>query len=224
MTPGIDGIVKGAGDNAYSDGELGGMEPPSSTGAAPYRRGGKCCGCCCDYRRAVLIVDAILWVLALVTFIYEIVVEEHMIKLTAPEAEGDDDTAAQMQDAIADSALLKFSIAMSGLQAFFFLPLSICGALKFKWAWPIGFCTFYVLTQVFGLIISPIFCEKIQAEIDGADNEALSCKPQPVAYIFQTVVIALVLYPHIVFMRQCRRGILTPETYHTREKSCCCSA
>jgi hypothetical protein len=227
MTPGVDGIIKGGsggdGDgmpSSYSDGEMGGLELPPSTGAA-FRRGGRCCGFCCDYRRAVLIVDGILWIVVAISFIYELAVEEHFIKITAPQVDdGDDATNQQAADAFADSSLLKFSIAANALHAFLFLPLSFCGALKFKWTWSIPFCAFYIIGEVLALILAPTFCQ--DAHADGVDAE--NCNPPPIGYVFQTVVILLVLYPHVVYMRQCRRGILNPETYHTQEKSCCCSA
>jgi hypothetical protein len=225
MTAGIDGIIKGDIDDGdlspmYRDGENGVSEPPSST-LASFRRGGRCCGCCCDYRRAVLIMDSILWFVTFLSFIYAVAIEENLINITSPQTEDAEDYN-DMQEQFKESSLFKLGVATNALNAFIFLPCCLYGAWRFKWIWLVPFCVWYTFSGILSLLLTQKFCEGMQAKNNSGGEVVPECQSNVYSFIFQIVIMLLFLYPHVVFIRQCRRGILRPDTYHSHEKSCCC--
>jgi hypothetical protein len=228
MAAGVDGIIRGDTDDGsippvYRDEENGVVAPPQSTGAS-FRRGGRYCGCCCDYRRAVLIIDNLLWFVSFLSFIYAVAVEENLFQLTTPQSENEEDFN-EMQEQLKESSLFKFGMAANALNAIIFLPCSLYGAWRFKWAWVVPFCAWFIITEIISLFLTQKFCEGMQTQNNnGSAGNVPSCQSNVYSYTFQVVMMLLILYPHLVFIRQCRRGILNPDTYHSHEKSCCCCA
>ena len=52
------------------------VQPVSYDGADDKEKvGGKCCGCCCDFRRAVIIINGILVVVSILSMIFALAVK-----------------------------------------------------------------------------------------------------------------------------------------------------
>ena len=202
------------------------MEMDENGGNMDMHKTGRCCGCCCDYRRGVWILDVVIWVLTLIGLIYSIAIEEHMIPVAGGmnSNKANDQDAQTMQaflDAIGDSSMMKFSIASNILDVCVFLPMAIYGAFKFRWYLLIPECIWRTIALFIGLIMNTRFCREWDATEEGS-KATFDCETKPFMKIIDFIILGFVLYPHVVFIRQCRNGLMSPETYETKEKSCCC--
>lgn len=71
-----------------------------------------------------------------------------------------------------------------------------------------------------GAIVRPIFCHTWE---DKGDD--YTCYSTGVGgIVFGLIIIVLFAYPHIMFIIEVKKGILTKETYPREEFSCCCVA
>lgn len=156
-----------------------------------------CFNCCCDFRRAVLIVNGISIGLKLMAMI-GVVFFVHYLNDNLDDIENDiDDDATRKQ---VDSMFKSGQVA--GLEWFFEIietiavgihACGIYGALQFK-QWGI-----VVAGSIFGLQLVVAFFSMDFLNI---------------------LVSALMLYPHVCMYNLMKAGIMTPQNYH-KVASCC---
>jgi len=189
----------------------------------------RCCGCCCDFRRAVLILDTILLIYTFLGLCYSLAAEEHVVRFSPPPGatnQDEDFPDEAWSDYVADSKLLKFSIVRGFFDVLIFLPLSIWGALRFQWTLIPPFILWSGLAGFISLIMTIRFCD------DWGDTEAgqemkengddWKCRPEPFVHIFNGVVWLVLMYPHVVLIQQYRSKRVTAETYGYQKACCTC--
>lgn len=172
------------------------------------KQGAKCCGCCCDYRRAVI-------VLAIITICIDIgYILLALIAASTPttRVDADDDAVLAVYE---DSAT--YQAIFSGVSLF----CSICallGANKFNIPLVAINTLWYVANFIAGTIISLNTINEMN-EIATTDVTYTAVP----SIILGAVVAMLFMYPHIGFMYEVKNGIMSFETYPREEYSCCCA-
>jgi len=150
-----------------------------------------CCGCCCDFRRAVLVINGMSIVLKILEMLGMVIfasfVSHHLDEV---EAEMDDDEVAKMSDAFVKSGMLTVFEVVIEIYEAIAIGLYACGiygALNFK-RW--GIITAMV-THLFQGVIMMSFVN--------------------------ILITLLCLYPHLYMLHLMKAGIMTEQNYHRIE-------
>lgn len=172
------------------------------------KQGSRCCGFCCDFRRAVIILGIISLLFNFGYFIFGIVAPD---KIPSAGVEYDDDVTEQVVD-----DLIRVTTILSGVS----LVCTICalvGAIKYN----------IYLVAVNVLWIFGNFVARTMTSIEYANDinqtnpeEELSLIPN---VILSAIFAGLYMYPHVGFIHEVRQGIMSYETYPREEYSCCCT-
>ena len=173
--------------------------------------GGKCCGCCCDYRRAVIIVNAVGIVLGLLGLVF------YAVSMVVIDT-FDDDLAALEQGF--DEDLQRYTRVgwILILVDIIFSAVAIIGASQYNvimvWTTVGWFMLHFLVTTIMS----------IQAASRFEDTYTSYEAPNPVGdVVLSALFTALYIYPHLRFIREVKSGILSHETYPREEFSCCCT-
>eukprot|EP00545_Synedropsis_sp_CCMP1620_P012745 CAMPEP_0119012966 /NCGR_PEP_ID=MMETSP1176-20130426/7724_1 /TAXON_ID=265551 /ORGANISM="Synedropsis recta cf, Strain CCMP1620" /LENGTH=156 /DNA_ID=CAMNT_0006966007 /DNA_START=342 /DNA_END=812 /DNA_ORIENTATION=+ len=155
--------------------------------------GSKCCWCCCDTRRAVIICNAISIVLTFLSIIFVSV----GVGVNGVVEENDDDA----YDNRKDFSFTAKGITLGGVIALQLLAIvchvvGIFGALKYN-VWAVAFS---FLWYVASLVLNGINLN-----------------------ILGLILALGFIYPHLELMIEIQRGIMSEKTYEDQEMySCCC--
>jgi hypothetical protein len=160
----------------------------------PRKQGHTCCGCCCDVRRAVIVVNLLAgtYLLMIVQWIVAVV-------------------------ALRDEYNYTFWVllVMNCLQL---VPvgMGIFGAVYYN-GWFIGVASLhYTLQFLFYCNVSLYDAIDLAGLIDVP-------LAMPIDEPFATAVaMALCAYPHFMLISEIRGGIMSPENYENEQHSCCC--
>jgi hypothetical protein len=172
------------------------------------KQGAKCCGCCCDYRRAVIILNIILTVLG----IFAVIIYSQGTRTIGKQLDLDDDG---LTDIVEDS--YRQSAILAGIGVFGSI-VAIIGAYSYN----IYMVGFNILYMILSYMLTIVFTNKAfdTLEEDYTGDEDI---PTPIgSYIFQAVIVCLFIYPQVGFMFEVKGGILSAKTYLREEHSCCC--
>ena len=165
------------------------------------KQGKKCCGFCCDFRRAVIVMA----ILGIIEFTILIIVQVFGIAFGASivaEAEDDDLVQASGIGIAVTSGLIAGLYAIGLLFSIFHLlaalKYSVCmlaTVLVFNFI-GLGYDIYYA-TLVGGDLMIGLICYCI-------------------------VVAAIYIYPTVGLLMEIKEGIMSPETYPREAYSCCC--
>lgn len=159
------------------------------------KRGHKCCGYCCDARRAVIIVN-IFSIIILVLIVSVIHASVNQIKDNPDEYDNDDKQKDQLEN---NNWAVLYGIRFAFLVIFMG---GIVGAIRYN----------IYMIGLTGLLYILIFIVEIFLVLAAS-----------LAAMLMALVAAFFLYPHVVLVQEIRTGIMTPDSYRVREKySCCC--
>jgi len=156
-----------------------------------------CCVVCCDFRRAVLVMDSIAIVLKLLEMVGVAVMANYVNKNTAElESQFDDDEIINELESMADNGTMAVLEGFVEVFDFFAIILYICGiygALNFKRWGIITALSSHAVMMGFGLLVMD----------------------------FGSIIFhGLVVYPHVFMLRQMSSGFMTDYNYH-KIASCC---
>jgi hypothetical protein len=157
-------------------------------GARQARQSHLCCGCCCDTRRAVIVVNVISLCLAFLAILSTV-----MVGSAGYASNFDDDEYLTALSEIDGKAIgLSIGVLVLGM---LFEAAAIYGAHKFN---------------------------KIGVTI-GAVWHALECIRSIVFLDYAGAIMsALFCYPHLFFLQEMNKGIMTPEKYPDEQLCCAC--
>jgi hypothetical protein len=178
------------------------------------RQGQKCCGCCCDYRRAVIIVNIVIMILEAIVLI--LVATGMLGYYIYGGDEGSDllgkyETIEMVFSAI---SIVMSAVAIGGA----YLYSSIMVGLNVVWL-VVG----YGLGIWLGLNYCNDYCDAWEDYYDDYYGYAYcTCSVNGVAAIMAAVAMVIWIYPHVGFIVQVRKGIMSRDTYAREEFSCCC--
>ncbi len=170
------------------------------------KQGAKCCGCCCDYRRAVIILAVISICVNLATVILFLAA----ISTPTTSVNVDDDVALAIYD---DS--LTTQIVVSGIS----LACSICALVGAK-IYNIPLVAINTLWYVAGFVINTVVIINTNSDVQDQTGTSLPVVPNIVASAIGAIIF---MYPHIGFMYEVKVGIMSYATYPREEFSCCCA-
>jgi len=159
-----------------------------------------CCGCCCDYRRAVIIVDLVIVILeALVLISLSLGAMDQVLF-------------------VPDEDLIKTEMIFSGVSIATGL-LSIFGAYIFN-IWPVLINVAWLLVGFIAAIIYAIQACNDYIEKFTSNYLDATCSVSPGTVIAQGILMLLWIYAHVGFIVQVAKGTLTKDDY---VPSSCCS-
>jgi hypothetical protein len=138
------------------------------------KQGHSCCGCCCDMRRAVIIVNIINLVSLLIQVILFLSVDVDGVNTTL--------------------------FIVASIIGFVVLFVGIIGANQFN-KWLVGIAGFFYAANVIYLLVLSFAAPSL---------------------LFSAALSVLYVYPHVMFVVENGKGIMTQENYKNEEQSCCC--
>jgi len=162
-----------------------------------------CFGLCCDFRKAVLVVNAIVIVIQFVQMVGLAIIPKFLEdNLDDIEANIQDDTVRQQVDTFAKSdnvTKLVVFLEISGMIGLAFYGIAIYGALKFKqWAITTAL-VWYSFSLFMQLVVTFMGFGGVLALFLGV----------------------LLVYPHFYMLRLMKAGIMTESNYPNIAKCCC---
>ena len=174
--------------------------------------GAKCCGCCCDYRRAVIIMNSFFLGFAIFTLMVQSVAPE-LIEETFTDDEFVEEVTVVLDD------YFYTRIIFAGV-AIFSAIVSTVGAVYFN-VWLVGFhiitlCVDYIAYVILALAmledLEPLYAEQGLSPASPLPN-----------FVFIGMLLLFFIYPQVGFISEVKRGIMSKETYIREDYSCCCS-
>jgi hypothetical protein len=172
------------------------------------KQGSKCCRCCCDYRKAVIILNYVLIIFGIISVIGS---SGGSPVIGQQEADLDDDSLMDIvEDAYRQQAIL------IGVGVFASI-VAVVGAYRYN-VYMVGFNVLYIIAS---FIATTALTNKAfnTLEEDYTGDEDI---PSPIGFfVIQGIITCAYIYPHVGFMSEVKAAILSAETY-PREEFCCC--
>lgn len=175
------------------------------------RQGQACCGGCCDFRRAVIITNIIIIILEVVVLIL-VATGTFSLSLYQEDVEEVDSSISVRYEKI-EIIFSGVSVALSGF--------AIVGACLYS-SFAVGLNALWLLiAYVLGFVFGTQYCNDY---CDAYEDPYYSCTCSLNGFtvFVSAVVMVLFVYPHIGFIVQVEKGIMSRETYQREEYSCCC--
>ena len=233
-----DGIAMTIYPSAYVSSSTSATQPPTVTGTPEYgggtatsvddggvpmhlqpKLGGTCCGFCCDFRRATIIVNSVI--IGLSTFSLVSLFnrpDAAEIMRGYEDIDVDDDVVLNDLAEIADDSFLASAILGGVLVVFTAVPLY--GAYMFD-ARMVSFgVVLLVATLVTEILVAYFYIEKADKVVE--PTELYEFNQPIVIYTLTAIIQALFIYPHVGLILEIRSGIMSFETYSREAYSCCC--
>jgi hypothetical protein len=158
------------------------------------KQGSRCCGCCCDYRRAVIIFNIFLVIVGILSVLgYTQGIEA----MQAADMDSDEIEVTYMQQAILTSLGVFASI------------VAIVGAYRYN-VYMVGFNVLYIMIANF--IATIVLTNKAWNTLGGDYNGEEDFHRPIGMFVFEAVFLLVYIYPHVGFMSGVRAGILSAET------------
>jgi hypothetical protein len=173
------------------------------------KQGAKCCGCCCDYRRAVIIVNLIFIILYITNVILYTDGNQALWRLDLD----DDGLLDVVEDTYRQLAIL------NGVGLFASI-VAIVGACRYN-VYMVGFNILYIIASfITSIVLTNEAFNTLEEDYNGDDDISFPI----VNFAIQGVyILFLVIYPHVGFMSEVKSGILSEETYPREAFSCFCT-
>lgn len=167
------------------------------------KQGSKCCGCCCDFRRAVIVMALIGIVGTSLTVILLLVGVGYGSSVAGQAT--DDDLVAASGAAIAIG---------SGVAAGVYVVIMLFYVFQLMAAIKYNLCMLYTVL-VFELL-------GLGFDIAYGIAAATTAGDMAVTIVVYILFAALVIYPTAGLIKEIKEGIMSPETYPREAYSCCC--
>lgn len=167
------------------------------------KQGAKCCGFCCDYRRAVIILNGLTVILGALSIVAGAVLES---VVGAPSTNLDDDFV----DGQTRTSMITTGVSM------FVAICAILGAIKYN----IYLVGLNVVWTIASAVIAAIAALELE---DFLEENSPSTPYNAIPNIIVTALFSLlVIYPHVGFIYEVKTDVMSAETYPREEHSCCC--
>jgi hypothetical protein len=164
------------------------------------KQGSRCCERCCDYRRAVIILNFVLVISGIISVIGY---TQGIQAIQAGDLDFyDDDLLAEIEDTYRQQAVL------TGLGVFASI-VAIVGAYRYN-VYMVGFNVLYIMIANF--IATIVLTNKAWNTLGGDYNGEEDFHRPIGMFVFEAVFLLVYIYPHVGFMSGVRAGILSAET------------
>eukprot|EP00980_Cylindrotheca_fusiformis_P009820 scaffold2164_cov106-Cylindrotheca_fusiformis.AAC.3 len=185
------------------------------------KQGGKCCGSCCDYRRAVIIICTISLFLNLSNFIQPPDLSSIDASISYEDVKGIVDNYSTYLFAVSVLSVANNIVGLIGAITFNFWMVALCAGCSILNLILSVVGNWLVLEDTVDLVKSHVD-ENVQVDWDTVDT---------FMNIYIGVVIAITVisslvctYPVFFLAGEIKKGIMTKETYPREEFSCCCTS
>lgn len=176
--------------------------------------GSQCCGCLCDYRRAVIWANSFF--IAYATLL--LLSRNSVVQLAQDAFKGTDDEFVDDVTELVDAYYRKRSISLAVALAT--CLLSQIGVILF-WT---SLVAIHSLVLVADFVVFCFLALDLYEDMTSTLAEVNMVAASPVlSFVLNGVLTLLFLYPQIGFLIECRLGIMTSETYAREDYCCCCS-
>jgi hypothetical protein len=168
------------------------------------KQGAKCCGCCCDYRRCVIVL-AVIGIVYYAVILVLVAVGVGFGATVAANAEDDDIVKATGAGVAVASGVIAGMFAVGIL----FYIFQLVAALKYNVCMLCTVIVFDLIGLGYNIWVASI------SEGTGAQ----------VAFniVFACLFAALFMYPTIGLIVEIKKGIMSEKTYPREAYSCCCA-
>ena len=173
--------------------------------------GGKFCFCCCDMRRATMIIS--IFHLGLSAIVLTLLIAGESLWLAYGKQIKNDELLEEIEKA----SFTQMAFTSAGLIS---SCCSLIGAIKYN-IWLVGINIFWLIVcWISGMVIEINTINEIGEDYSGTEDLAFNWFGN---FISALVLLFFWIYPMGMFISEVRQGIMTPETYPREEFSCCCS-
>lgn len=184
------------------------LEQGDETG--PRRPPGKCCGCCCNYKMATMIVSGIMAVLEFLVLIFVATGAYKNLTYGGGQAysgqEGWNDFMKKYE--IIEIVFSVVSICLGAAAIFGAYNYNIV-LVALNAIWIVG-------GFVAGIIISITACSDWNSDASAYYDTYVVCYNPPIAsYFIAFLIIVAIIYPMVGFVVEVKRGILVPKKSDT---------
>lgn len=170
------------------------------------KQGKKCCNCCCDFRRAVVVTA---WIYIVFNIIYLVTAITGIGLVTAAAVASEDDGIV---DGAATVAVVTTYYAIGYAFGICFGVFQLMAALKYNVCMLSTCIVFHLLFLAYSIYF--IF----------ATNPDATTTQLVVTVIIQIICyVALWIYPIIGLVKEIKAGTMSEETYAREAYSCCCA-
>jgi hypothetical protein len=186
------------------------------------KQGQKCCGVCCDFRRAVVICNVLMIIFELVILVFLVtgILDKYYVAL---ESEMNTtvlmDKYERLQILLCGISVLLSSIAIVGALCYNTILVGING---------LWLLVEYILGIALVLLSCNDYCQDYIVELENRTaTDPLfipycTCSLSIPLMIASGVAICLWIYPHVGFIVQVHKGVMSRETYPREKYACCC--
>ena len=180
----------------------------------PYngtRVGTRFCGCCCDYRRATIIMDIIIITLFLIYL--AVVLGDHNHAYHSDEyGYGYDKKWEEHFDDYEETLSILLAVCIVTL------CIAIIGVIRYN-VFLVGLgALFLLIFYIVDTILILDLCEDWNVKVD--DHYA-ECEVNAGGFALRFLLTVFFIYPHVGFIIQVLRGIMTPHTFERESVGCC---
>lgn len=165
--------------------------------------GAKCCACCCDYRRAVIVL-AIMGIVFSVIYLVLVLVGVGILASAATSAVDDDFVNTTATVGAIGAGVVAGIFAVAAL----FYVFMLFAALKYNVCMLATVVVFDCIFFVYNIYVYIAFSETTSDMVGGI--------------IGTCIFTGLWMYPTVGLITEIKKGIMSPETYPREAYSCCC--
>jgi hypothetical protein len=184
--------------------------PACSPNQFQTKQGSKCCGCCCDYRQAVITLN-------MLCIIFGVIAVLVLVNSEGAQTIGGVDLDDDGLNDIVEDACSRQQAILAGVGVFFSI-VAFVGACRCN----VHMVGFNILHMIASFVATIALASKAFNALE-EDSNGDKDFPLPIGrFVVQGLVMCVVIHSHVGFMGEVRTGILSAETCPREEFSCCC--
>lgn len=174
---------------------------------AEEKQGSKCCGCCCDFRRAVMVMGIIGLVFAAINLILYVTGAAIVGSLSTS---CDDDLYSDLcsEVTVAGTYSLAVVAVICAVQVLFYI-FQIVAAIKYN----VCMLATVIVVNLVWFVLAIVQVFRGPAQTTGNIVGSI---------VFYVIFIALEIYPTAGLLKEIKAGTMSKETYPREAYSCCC--
>lgn len=202
--------------------EKGNAEPTEVPMHEQQKQGGKCCGGCCDYRRAVIVLCIISLVFAVIGIVNP-----------SLNSSFEDDEFPELAEIVSDHST---NLLIMGIVHILMTVVALVGAIIFNFYMVAVYVLWSILYLIISIVLEKQMVDELLAWLESNNTDSTWTTTEQdslessintymiMSYAITAIFTALWVYPSVFLSVEIKKGIMTKETYPREEMSCCCVA
>jgi hypothetical protein len=175
------------------------------------KQGQKCLGCCCDMRRAVIIISIMYLSFSTISLVFLLGFES--LRMATKDAFDDDVLLETIEHGyFVQSIFVGIGVVAS--------MCSLVGAIQYN-IYLVAINIVWLITEYIATVVIEMLAYlEIEESYAGTQNIRM---PWASWVISAIIISAFFIYPMVRFIREINLGVMSRETYPREEFSCCCA-